>query len=243
MPSIPNTPTNISPTPKPAPTPAPELEIKKPVIQESGDNVKKINEQKTETKKEEKKIEETTEKTDEVKKVPTEETEEEEEEEEEEDEDYIDDRMMEQAVGTGMKISFLIVCLVVALIKDILEIILFLTGVGNLVSFVISVPLTSLLVLLLSISGTKSNFDSLSNTTKVIARIAPYLIDGIPVVSVLPISTILVIISFSSKKNSKKIKNLENKTGQAQNLLQKSEKTQEVAGKAKGLFSKFLSKV
>lgn len=238
MPSMPNTQPNITPAPKPVPTFVPETKIKKPVIQEPDDNTKKISEPETETTKEEKKIEETTQKDEEIKKIPTEEI-----EEEEEGEDYVDDRMMEQAVGTGMKISFLIVCLVVALIKDILEIILFFTGVGNVISFIVSLPLTSLLVLLLSLSGTKSNFDSLSNTTKVIARIAPYLIDGIPVVSVFPISTILVIISFSSKKDSKKIKNVEKKTGQAQSLLQKSGKTQEVAGKTKGLFSKLLSKV
>ncbi len=148
-----------------------------------------------------------------------------------------------KAMGTGMQASFLIVCLIIALIKDIIEIILVLTGVGNIIVIFISVPFTIILALLLGFAGRRSNFNSAKGAWQSIVWILSYVADDIPVVCIIPISTIMVIVAFASKKDSKKIKKLEQTASKIQNMPGKIEKTKETIGKAKGFLSKFVSKI
>ena len=112
----------------------------------------------------EKKIEVEEEEEDQTTEKETETTEGEEEPKEKDDEGMNDDDMASKATSTGMQVAYLIVCLIIALIKDIIEIILVLTGVGNVIVIFISVPFTIILALLLGMAGRRSNFNSLKSS-------------------------------------------------------------------------------
>ncbi len=103
------------------------------------------------------------------------------------------DELTTRAFAQGMNISWLILCVAIAIIKDIFEIIIGLIPIGDLASFILSLPLALILGLFLQLAGKKNKFNSLKAAFQSIIKILMQVVDIVPIVSIIPLSTILVI--------------------------------------------------
>lgn len=102
------------------------------------------------------------------------------------------DAVLDQAMASGQNWGFFITTIIVAGIKDIIEIIAALIPIIDLLSWIFSVPLAIILILLLRQAGKKESF-------QFILSCLMQLIDTIPILSLLPLSTISVLVVFGTK--------------------------------------------
>lgn len=151
-----------------------------------------------------------------------------------------DEDMTSRAFAQGMNIAWLIICVVISVIKDVFEIIIGFIPIGDLASFILSLPLALILGLFLQLAGKKNKFNSLKAAFQSIIKILMQVVDIVPIVSIIPLSTILVIWSFASKKDSKKT---EQTTNKIKTMAQFTGDKGQTADKAKNVFAKIASKI